>query len=245
MKLQDLVHNWLLGGADPQVGLRLFIDYCSPNKAVARIISKSPEQHLQTIRLTLLKKAELPYTTSVIPAVSPVIPTAVEGSNNSARYTGNNNQPPKLRNQWPFLANPECPSELKLLISDKITAYRNCVQEYDNISNATSTQEQHNAVRSLVTNFINNHNIYKELKTYKDTGKVLGQHAIFAQYQRLRDLRELNTMDLFKKKKNLEHAIWRNESNIKKSKRPDLLQSRQEKIKELKMQLAEVDRLLS
>lgn len=45
-------------------------------------------------------------------------------------------------------------------------------------------------------------------------------------------------------KKNLEYSIWRNESKIKKEKRPDLLHSRQEKIKELKMELVEVDRLL-
>src|SRR5690606_3083759 len=150
----------------------------------------------------------------------------------------------KIRSDWPFLADPECPPELKLLISDKITAYRNCIQEYDNLSKATSASELLNTVRSLVTSFIANHDIYKELKNYKDTGKVLGEHKIFVQYKRIKELRNLNTMDLFKKKKNLEYSIWRNESKIKKDKRPDLLHSRQEKIKELKMELAEVDRLL-
>lgn len=240
MTLSSLVHNWLLGGADPQVGLRLFMDYCEPNKAISRILSKDPSKHLQTIKSSLLKKAELPYTTSVIPTTTSVISTEAERSNDTARKQVN-----KLRNQWPFLSDPECPPELKLLISDKITAYRNCAQEYNNLSNATTANEQHNAVRSLVTNFINNHDIYKELKHYKDTGMILGDHTIFAQYQRIKDLRSLQTMDLFKKKKNLEHAIWRNERNIKSDQRADLLHTRQEKIKELKMQLAEVDRLLS
>lgn len=228
MELTILLHNWLLSGADPQVGLRLFLDYCEPNKAIARILSKSPEKHLQIIKLALFKKANIPYTTLI--ASSPKQP---------------HTSPPKLRNQWPFLADPECPPELKLLISDKITAYRNCVQEYNNLTEASSAAAQHIAVRTLVTNFINNYDIFKELKHYKDNGKVLGEHAIFAQYQLLRDLRNSSTMELIKKKKNLEHAIWRNESNIKKDKRADLLHSRTEKIKELKMQLAEVDRLLS
>src|SRR5690606_4957300 len=87
----------------------------------------------------------------------------------------------KIRSDWPFLADPECPPELKLLISDKITAYRNCIQEYENLPKAISASEQLNTVRSLVTNFIANHDIYKELKYYKDTGKVLGEHKVFAQ----------------------------------------------------------------
>lgn len=236
MKLKDLVHNWLLGGADPQVGLRLFLDYCQVQKSAARIISKNPDMHLQLIKIALLKKAELPYNIVIAPA-STVIASEAKQSQNS--------QATKVRNQWPFLADPDCPPELKLLISDKITAYRNCVQHYEQLPNATTAQQQLITVQALVTNFINNHDIYKELKHYKDTGKILGQHAIFAQYQRILDLRNLQIMDLFKKKQNLEHAIWRTNSKIKKDKRPDLLHGRQEKLKEFKMQLAEVDRLLS
>lgn len=232
MTLQNLVHNWLLGGADPEVGLRLFMDYTNPSLPIARMISRSPEKHLQTIKVALLQQVELPLDTSIV-SVAKV--TYNEPQTNDKR---------KIRSDWPFLADPECPPELKLLISDKITAYRNCIQEYENLPKATSASEQLSTVRSLVTNFIADHDIYKELKHYKDKGKILGQHKIFAQYKRIKDLRNLNSMDLFKKKKNLEYSIWRNESKIKKENRPDLLHSRQEKIKELKMELAEVYRLL-
>lgn len=232
MTLQNLVHNWLLGGADPEVGLRLFMDYTNPSLPIARMISRSPEKHLQTIKVALLQQAGLPLDTSIV-SVSKTTDNESRTSNKS-----------KLRSDWPFLENPECPPELKLMISDKITAYRNCIQEYENLPKATSASDQLNTVRSLVNNFIANHDIYKELKHYKDKGKILGEHKIFVQYKRIKDLRNLNSMELFKKKKNLEYSIWRNESKIKKENRPDLLHSRQDKIKELKMELAEVDRLL-
>src|SRR5690606_11866383 len=210
MTLQNLVHNWLLGGADPEVGLRLFMDYTNPSMAIARMISRSPETHLQTIKVALLQQAGLPLDTSIVSVSKPIYN---ESQTNDKR---------KIRIEWPFLSDPECPPELKLLISDKITAYRNCIQEYGNLPKATSASEQLNAVRSLVTNFIDNHDIYKQLKHYKHTGKLLGQHKIFAQYKRIKGLRNLNSMDLFKKKRNLEYSIWRNESKIKKENRPDL-----------------------
>lgn len=240
MKIEDLVHNWLLGGADPQVGLRLFIDYGKPNPAAARILSKDPDTHTQTIKATLLKRANLPYEAALKMSDRLCHTERSEVSERGAKQSSS----PKLRAQWPFLSDPTCPPELKLLISDKITAYTTCAREYEALSACTTQEQQLETLRSLVTNFINNHAIYRELKHYKDTGKLLGEHTIFAQYQRIRDLRNLNTMDLFKKKKNLEHAIWRNESKIKKDNRPDLLPTRQENIKQLKMQLAEVDRLL-
>ena len=232
--MKDLVHNWLLGGADPEVGLRLFMDHCNPSLVTARIISREPSKHLQVVRTALLKASGLSF--DFRPSISLEAKTVQSGSDNSNR--------PKLRNQWPFLAEPTCPPELKLLVSDKITAYNECVREYGNLTAAVSPEEQLKSVRNLVESFISNHEIFKELKHYSDTGKVLGKHQIFQQYQRIKDLRNLNTLALFDKKKNLEHAIWRNESKIKKEKREDLLPARRNKIKELKMQLAEVMRLL-
>lgn len=229
MNIDTLVYNWLLGGADPEVGCRLFMDYCNPTPAIARTIQHNPSRHLQTIRTALYTKANIPLSTDIKPSTN----------KRTANYTGT------IRSNWPFLADVDCPPELKLLISDKITAYRNCIKHYEAITQATSIDDQLNTVRSLVTNFIENHDIYKELKHYKDHRKLLGEHPIFTQFEQIKSLRKLNTIELFKKKKNLEHAIWRNETKIKKENRPDLLHSREQKIKQLKRQLAEVDRLLS
>lgn len=230
INIQNFVHNWLLGGADHEVGLRLFMDYTNPSKPIARIVSKNPKIHLGIIKAALLKKAGLPYDIEIQP--------------NSIQKTSLDEPKRKIRSDWPFLADPECPPELKLLISEKITAYSNCIQFYNKLTDAGSLNDQLLIVGTLVSNFINNHEIYQELNHYKGTGKVLGKHAIFEQFKRIKILRNLPTMDLFKKKKNLEHAIWRNESKIKNEKRNDLLPDRQNKVKELKLQLAEVNRLL-
>src|SRR5690606_4383492 len=103
--LQNLIHNWLVGGADPEVGLRLFMDYCFPHQVISRIISKYPDKYLPIIRIALLKKAELPFDTL----------------SNSGESPSTTSPKRRIRNDWPFLSDPECPPELKLLISDKIT----------------------------------------------------------------------------------------------------------------------------
>lgn len=237
--LSSLIHNWLLGGADPTVGLRLFMDYTDPKPAIAKMVSKHPERHLQIIKVALYAKAGMPYDFHIPKQVQ-----EKRESTNIQRHEVNKVRQYQLRTQWPFLADHDCPPELKLLISDKITAYRNCIQAYDSLSECNDHKELLSKLSSLVSNFVDNHKIYKELKHYKDNKKVLGDHKIFGQFQRIKELRNLKSIDLFKKKKNIEHAIWRNTSLINKDKRSDLLQQREERIKELQMQLAEVNRLL-
>ncbi|WP_149525651.1 hypothetical protein [Sphingobacterium hotanense] len=232
--LKNLIHNWLISGADVEVGLRLFIDYAKPSNAVLRIVSKNPVKHLQTIRIALFKAADIPLDFTA-PAKTPVDTTALEGPKNSSI---------KLRNQWPFLSDPGCPPELKLLISDKITVFTNCVQLYNGLTNVANNEEQLVTASKLVDNFIENHKIYKELKHYLDNKKVLGEHRIFLQYKRIKDLRNLSTMELFNKKRNLENNIWRTQSKLTKGDREDLRPIREAKLKEFRMQLAEVDRLL-
>ncbi|WP_312139494.1 hypothetical protein [Sphingobacterium sp.] len=232
--LRNLIHNWLLSGADVEVGLRLFIDYTKPSSSVLRIISKNPARHFQTIKTALFKAANLSLDFKA-PAYASVNKTPLD-----SRKSGSI----KLRDQWPFLSDPECPPELKLLVSDKITAFSNCVQLYNGLTNVTNNEEQLHTASKLVDNFIENHKIYKELKHYLDNRKVLGEHPIFLQYMRIKALRNLSTMDLFNKKKNLENNIWRTQSKIKKENRADLISTRESKLKELKMQLAEVNRLL-
>src|SRR5690606_20583789 len=156
MKLQDLGRNWLLGGADPEVGLRLFMDYTKPALPIARILSAAPEKHLQTIKVSLLRAAGLPLDMHIV------------RTGNSAGKTSTVSK--RVRNDWPFLSDPDCPPELKLLISDKITAYRNCIESYNKLPDCVTPVEQLNAARNLVTNFVENHDIYKELKYFKDSG---------------------------------------------------------------------------
>ena len=47
------------------------------------------------------------------------------------------------------------------------------------------------------------------------------------------------------KKKNIENNLWRTKAKLKKEKREDLVRQRNDKIKELQMQLAEINRLLA
>ena len=62
--------------------------------------------------------------------------------------------------------------------------------------------------------------------------------------ERLSDLRSLPITKLLKKKKNLEDNIWRIQSEIRKNDKPHLLESRQERLKSRRLELAEVNRLI-
>src|SRR5699024_6707842 len=149
-----------------------------------------------------------------------------------------------MREDWPFLSEATCPPELKILVGDKITAYHKYVKAYNDIPKSVNENEQFNNVRTLVENYIENHLIYKELDYYKKHGKTLGDHEIFQQFKRLKEFRNLSTLDLIKKKDQLEHNIWRNKNRIETDNRPDLLVSREKRIKKLEMELAEIMRLL-
>lgn len=225
------VFNWLAAGADAKVGLQLFIAYCNPNTALVRIVTSNPGKHLHIIKSALFKRYGQPNKAGEV-KIQPVKENAPEPVKKT------------MREDWPFLSETSCPPELKILVGDKITAYHKYVQAYNAIPKSLNENEQFDNVRTLVENYIENHLIYKELNYYKKYGKTLGDHEIFQQFQRLKEFRNLSTLDLVKKKDQLEHNIWRNKNRIETDNRPDLLVSREKRIKKLEMELAEVMRLL-
>lgn len=255
-KVHAHIYNWLAAGADAKVGLRLFIEYCQPNKTIQNLVSTHPEKHIHIIKAALCHKAgitdyRLPSTVHRSPLTvhrSPLtdtpstVPRHCEPAKQSQTETAVNHQP--LRSDWPFLAEPDCPPELKILVGDKITAYHNYAQAYTTLHKATTLSEQTKVVSYLVENYIENHLIYKELLHYKKHNKVLGKHPIFAHLKKLNKLRTLPTLELIKKKDRLEHNIWRNKNKLKTDPRPDLRISREKRIRKMEIELAEIIRLL-
>lgn len=230
-KVHAHIYNWLAAGAEAKVGLRLFIEYCSPNPAIKNLVTQNPEKHIQIIKAALCHKAGIKQSDTNHAA--PV-------TNNQLPVTNNKT----LREDWPFLSEPDCPPELKILVSNKITAYYNYVKAYNDIHKATTASEQINNVSYLVENYIENHLIFKELKHYKKHKKVLGKHPIFAHLKKLNNLRRLPILELVKRKDRIEHNIWRNKNKIRTDNRPDLLLQREKKIRQLEIELAEIIRLL-
>ncbi|MEQ8548730.1 MAG: hypothetical protein RIC03_12510 [Cyclobacteriaceae bacterium] len=150
-----------------------------------------------------------------------------------------------LREDWPFLADPECPPELQVLVSRKLSAYYTYLKAHQDLFDCTNLNEQFDSVKQLVESFIENQAIYRELNHYKNTGKILGDHEVFDYFKSVRALRKLNQLDLYRKKEKLEHNIWRLETEIKKGKAPHLTIGREKLIEKKKVELGEIQRLLN
>jgi sarcosine oxidase delta subunit len=109
----------------------------------------------------------------------------------------------KLRDEFPFLDETNCPIELRALMTDKITAYRsyctnhNKLMAHQNGSAVISDPKELEAVtKSAVEDFDANRAIYDELNYYKSKGKVLGIHPIFKSLTLQREVNSMNKEEL-------------------------------------------------
>ena len=80
---------------------------------------------------------------------------------------------------------------------------------------------------------------------YKEHHSLLGKHPIFDEMKHLAELRHLSIQDLFRRKCNLEDAIWRIRSEIKKGNKPHLLITREQRLHRKQRELNEVQRIIS
>ncbi|MGJ1228835.1 hypothetical protein ACR78H_25125 [Sphingobacterium siyangense] len=149
-----------------------------------------------------------------------------------------------LRDQYPFLADADCPPQLKILAADKITAYNKVVEYYDRLqSSSTEAQQLHN-VSSLVHWYKRNNEIKREFNHYRDNKTLLGEHTIFEEYNSLQDLQSLNALQLSDLKNLTEQNIRSLTKQIKKNNRPDLQIRREEKLSKYRVKLNQIITLL-
>ena len=154
-------------------------------------------------------------------------------------------QRPTFRDNWPFLSNPDCPAELKILAADKITAYWRYVQAHGKLFDCVTREEQRETMRELMANYQENRAIIAEFVYYKEHKNILGKHRIFKWTKELQRLRKLNPIELVTVQHKLEHNIWRIESQLKSGKQPHLQTEREQRLNLKKMQLAEINRLIA
>lgn len=121
----------------------------------------------------------------------------------------------KLRAQFPFLNEKECPIEYKALVADLITTY-NTYTENHRLLFEKATQDELAAVAATVKdNYIENKLIWEELEHYRVNGEPLGKHEIFVKSNLQKEFAELSTEDLTKKLKNIPTNISRNKGKAK------------------------------
>lgn len=217
--MSNEIDRWICSGAEVTEGLRLLSIY-APNKWLDALVRKAPKEYSH-----LLKKALLPFATEV-----PFSQTLTKGG--------------RFREDWPFLSEPDCPTELKALAADMITSWHNYVNAHEDLFKCTTPEECFEAAEKTVGNFYQNSVSRTEFQYYKEHHRILGKHPIFALTRKMDELRRMPVTTLIQKRRNVQDSIWRAEREIKKGDRPDLKVSREDRLARLRMTLNEINRMI-
>lgn len=213
------VDRWLGSGAGAREGLRLLSKY-APNGTIERLVTSNQERFG-----FLLVRALKPFVSGGMKEVS-------------------SQSVSKFRDEWPFLSSPDCPMELKILASDKITAYHNYVSAHAALASCTTLEECFETAKKVIENYKQNRKILSEFAYFREHGSCLGKHPIFSETRKVAEIRSMNILQLVRMKKNLEGAIWRAKNEIDKGDKPHLDGERKERIDSKVRQLREVERLI-
>lgn len=212
------IEKWMSGEADVREGLRLLSEY-SPNEWLSRLVEAHPERYKGLLIRALGGQSRA----------------------DAARYAARSSS---LRKDWPFLSEPDCPMELKILAADKITAYREFARFHDRLYSCTTQEECAETAKKCVESFNQNCRINYEFSYYQENRKILGKHPIFAELRQTRELRSMDVLTLADKKRRLLAAIAKLETKIRRSGRPDLEADRMGLIQAKRRQLAEAESMI-
>lgn len=126
----------------------------------------------------------------------------------------------KLRAEFSFLSEQDCPDKLKILVSDKFTALENFQAAHSEIQKMVSAGYTDGLLelgKAAVENWELNQLIYDELNHYQDHGEVLGVHKIFEDEKLQRRVAAIKNVDLIQSRANLRSRISQEKSKFKKA----------------------------
>lgn len=250
------VVGWMRSGAPTKEGVSLYASLF-PDPYLMAKFKKDPEGNREELYLTFCAMMDITYQRfeQIVnewhgkQKISPATGSAENGKRKERvsdekriEYSHRNRS---FRNEWPFLSRPECPPQLKALAADKISSWERYAEAHKQLFDCSSVDECYQVAHTLIENFKENRQIFEELEYYKQHESVLGLHRIFGQFKRFDELKGKKPIELFKLYNDtLPHRIWRIESEIKKGNKPHLNGEREQRLNEVKTELAEVKRLL-
>lgn len=118
----------------------------------------------------------------------------------------------KLRDEYPFLNDMRTPDEYKILVADKISAYKNYAALHAEALQAADQGDAEDKLYELAKDAIKNYqlniDIKDELDYYRDTeGKVLGKHPKLKDLKVAQEIDEMSEADLIKHRSNAMKAL--------------------------------------
>lgn len=150
----------------------------------------------------------------------------------------------KLRDEFPFLRDKDCPDALKILVADMISAFEAYHQAHEQLFGAMKPDDFAKATEDVVENYLENRAIWDELNHYKEHKTLLGVHPIFDALNRFEEIRKMNGTELVKLIKSLENNISRNVKLINDKPEHPQTHNRKERVEKYQQELAEVRKIV-
>ena len=126
----------------------------------------------------------------------------------------------RFREEFPFLRQPDCPDELKVLVADMFSAYdlyreshRMLVETPDDVA----TGETYLWAKTAVENFLENRQMWEELEYYKNNGEILGKAQAMRQAREKQEISSLTDLELSKQLGNAKSNISKGKNELEKA----------------------------
>lgn len=123
-----------------------------------------------------------------------------------------------FRERFPFLAAPDCPDSLKILVNDMFTSYgkwkdaRRALLEMPGDGDLT---EAARLAETVVEEFLADEAMWKELEYYKQHHEILGEAPQMRRYRLELEITEMTDMALLKAKNTAKANLSKNEKRLK------------------------------
>lgn len=175
-------------------------------------------------------------------------PTPTEKKADSKKEAPVVEQTPKIRDEYSFLNQKDCPEEFKILVADKITAFKTIQSGQEKLHAAKngesdlSEEELAEIAQEVAASDELNIAITEELDHYQKTGEILGNHPIFKERNLKKAIDKMTGEEKAKRINALETGIRRDKSSLKKAKSEadaEKISSRME-AKELELKLVKL-----
>lgn len=125
-----------------------------------------------------------------------------------------------IREEFPFLNEPNCPDEFKILVADKITAWNAyklnhaILQKHASGEAVLSEEKAKEVAKDSLENYEMNQLIYEELNHYQANSEILGKHPIFKDYSLKKELAGKTNEELLSIIKNAPPYISKNKKKL-------------------------------
>lgn len=156
----------------------------------------------------------------------------------------------KLRVEFPFLTEDDCPDKLKILVADKFTALEKYEAAHEQIQELKAIgsgdlSKLFELGKKAVENWELNQLIYDELNHYQEHKEVLGNHPIFADEMLQKLVDAYSTQEAMKRQGNLRSYISRDTKKLENIKDADKKAKAEAKLKEWQDELDLIDARLN